>query len=64
MHSNQLSFGALFVGRRWDDYDLISAASAYERATRIRETKRPVIHSDIELPVNEDLRAGRVLSTF
>ncbi|KAJ5090975.1 hypothetical protein N7532_009659 [Penicillium argentinense] len=43
-------FGALFVGRRWDDYTLISAAFAYEQASHIRQKIRPVIHSDIQLP--------------
>ncbi|KAK6703139.1 hypothetical protein SNK04_013024 [Fusarium graminearum] len=47
-------FGGLFVGRRWDDFKLISAAHAFEQASLIREQVPPVVSSDIQLPVRTE----------
>lgn len=47
---NQYRYGLLFVGRRFDDERLISAAHAFEQATPARLQVDPFINSDIELP--------------
>ncbi|KAI8660069.1 Amidase domain-containing protein [Fusarium keratoplasticum] len=47
-------FGGLFVGRRWSDFDLISAAHAFEQGSRVRDKVSPVISSDVELPLRKE----------
>ncbi|OHE92033.1 hypothetical protein CORC01_12672 [Colletotrichum orchidophilum] len=44
-------FAALLVGRRWDDFNLISAAFAFEQATKARHQVAPIISSDVKLLV-------------
>ncbi|CAK7230196.1 hypothetical protein SBRCBS47491_007503 [Sporothrix bragantina] len=44
-----IPIAAMFVGRRWDDYNLIGAAYAYEQASQIRAKGQLLIKSDIEL---------------
>lgn len=46
---HSLSFGILFVGRRFDDFRLIAAAHAFEQATQARRLVKPLIYSDIEI---------------
>ncbi|PSN70519.1 amidase signature enzyme [Corynespora cassiicola Philippines] len=45
----RVPFGLMFVGKRWDDEKMISAAYAFEQASRVREKGQQIFSSDTKL---------------